>query len=216
MSGTLSPPTRRWYVPLCLASGLISLAISPNTVLADVTNLVSNGNFETPSAGSTFTEYRTGTNLGGWAVTGDSVDLLGIKYQAASGIQSLDLCGVAAGAVYQDLATVPGQGYVLTFAMAGNTDGSPVVKQLRVNWGDVAVDTPSFDTTGHNVSNMGWTYRSYDVVAASSVTRLTFTSLTAGMFGPAIDNVSVTVPEPSSLVLLALAAPMLFRRRRSQ
>jgi hypothetical protein len=67
------------------------------------------------------------------------------------------------------------------------------------------VDTPSFDVTGHTVTDMGWMYHTYDLTAESSVTRLQFTSLINTQWGPMIDDFRVTpVAEPALFVLLGV------------
>jgi len=69
-----------------------------------------------------------------------------------------------------------------------------------VSWGTSTVDTVTFDATGRSVTSMGWSYREYPVAASAAVTRLRFESLTAGSFGPVLDDVSVTTaggPAPS-------------------
>jgi len=187
---------------------LMVLSLSGSFALAD--NIVINGNFETPFAGQDFVMFQPGETFGGWTVTITWVDLVGTSVQAASGVQSVDLSGGSAGQIYQDLATVPGQTYELRFAMAGSgvvEQQPPLIKLMEVGWGTL-VDTRSFDITGHTVTDMGWTYHTYDLTAVSSITRLQFTSLIDTQWGPMIDDVSVTaVPEPATtlLVLLGIA-----------
>ena len=103
----------------------------------------------------------------------------------------MDLSGIDAGTVAQSVPTVPGQTYVLRFAMAGNPEGGPAVKQMRVRWGSEVVAEPTFDTTGHDDRHMGWVYLSYSVTADAGAVTLSFESLTGGVFGPALDDVTV-------------------------
>jgi choice-of-anchor C domain-containing protein len=156
-------------------------------------DIVTNGDFETPDAGPGWVVYHAGQTFGGWTVESGTVEHKGV-WQDARGRQSVDLTGVGAGAIYQDLATVPGQTYQLRFAMAGNPGGGPAVKRMEVWWGDTGVDTPSFDTTGRTSDDMGWRYQQYSVTATAAVTRLRFKSLIEGVWGPALDDVSVTRP----------------------
>jgi choice-of-anchor C domain-containing protein len=164
--------------------------IATNTPSSPPANVVTNGDFEVPNAGSSFVTYRAGQTFGGWVVESGSVDHVGRLWQAANGNQSVDLSGEGAGAIYQDLPTIPGQTYLLRFAMAGNPEGGPAIKRIEIWWDTTLVDTLSFDTTGRSKSSMGWVYHEYTVVATTNVTHLRFKSLTSGAFGPALDDVS--------------------------
>jgi choice-of-anchor C domain-containing protein len=193
-------------------------AVSPAVVHADL--IVSNGDFETPVVPApwpNYVEYNAGDNIDGWTVGFGSVDVMGPDRQAASGNQSVDLSGSAAGSIYQDLETEPGQSYLLRFAMAANPEGPPVIKTMEVDWGATVVDTPTSDSTNKTISDMGWTYLEYTVTATAATTRLQFVSLVDTAFGPEIDDVSVTptsaVPEPAALSLMGLGAAALLRRR---
>jgi hypothetical protein len=112
----------------------------------------------------------------------------------------MDMSGLdAAGTLRQSLPTTPGKTYVLDFAMAGNPGGPPT-KQMEVSWGGAVVDRPTFDnSTATTEQVMGWTRRRYVVSVPSSATGptdLTFQSLTAGSFGPALDDVRVAPQVP--------------------
>jgi hypothetical protein len=106
----------------------------------------------------------------------------------------VDLSGQsgAAGSIFQDLPTTPGQRYRLRFAMAGNPDAGPAIKQMNLFWDGGLLDSPSFDITGHTREQMGWVYHDHLVTASTSLTRLQFTSVTSSGFGPVIDDISVT------------------------
>ena len=92
-----------------------------------------NGSFEAPSAGGSFVGYGGGGNIGGWTVGGSGVDHIGGFWQAADGVQSVDLNGSDAGSVFQDLVTIPGGEYSTRFALAGNPFGFEA-KHLSVLW----------------------------------------------------------------------------------
>ncbi|HZN64500.1 MAG TPA: choice-of-anchor C family protein [Tepidisphaeraceae bacterium] len=153
-------------------------------------NVLTGGGFESPPVAGQFQTFGAGQQMGSWTVESGSVDLVA-GWQDAEGNQSVDLSGAGAGAIYLDLATVPGQNYVLRFAMAGNPEAGPAVKQMAVDFGGVRVAEPTFDTTGRNTSNMGWTRPGYLVTATGTTTRVRFASLTGGTAGPMLDDVSL-------------------------
>lgn len=183
-------------------------------------SIVVNGSFEAPIVqGSWDTYHAPSVAVSGWVLQSGSIDHIGGYWQAAEGVQSLDMNGntTAGGSIYQDLSTVAGQEYTLSFAIAGNPDGPPVVKTLEVKWGGGAVATVSSDTTGNTRANMGWETHSFTVVASGATSRLEFTSQDQGFYGAALDNVRVTaVPLPGTMsgaaALLAMVG--LVRRRR--
>jgi choice-of-anchor C domain-containing protein len=121
------------------------------------------------------------------------VDLTpGYYWEPAEGQQSVDLDGTCgAGVIYQDLNTSVSQTYSLRFALAGNPDGAPTIKEMEVWWGNSLVDRLTFDTTGRTRTSMGWGLHEYVVTATEASTRLRFKSLTPGCFGPVLDKVSV-------------------------
>ncbi|HEY9842561.1 MAG TPA: DUF642 domain-containing protein [Candidatus Obscuribacterales bacterium] len=157
----------------------------------DANNLVVNGGFETPDAGGGYNFYDS--SFDGWQVTSGSVDVVGTYWQAAVGNQSIDLSGYAPGAIEQAFNTQAGRAHRLTLCLAGNSEGGDPVKQVEVSWNGSRLGTLSFDTTGKSTDKMGWV--SYTLILpgsqVSSLSRLTLRSLTAGSYGPAVDNVSV-------------------------
>jgi choice-of-anchor C domain-containing protein len=166
-------------------------------------NLVIDGGFELPSITGTFTTYNPGA-MGGWTVVSGSVDLIHNYWQPAEGTQSLDTAGNISGKIQQTIATTIGTTYRLTFDMSGNPDGNPTIKSLFVTFGSVS-QTFNFDTTGITRANMGWTAMSWDVVATSSSSLLSFQDSGGTAYGSALDNVSlVAVPEPATVVAGAL------------
>jgi choice-of-anchor C domain-containing protein len=162
-----------------------------------------NGGFE-GAFSSTFQTLGTGsTAITGWTVSSGSVDWINTYWQPAAGSYSLDLSGDEAGSISQQLTGLSvGQRYRIKFAVAGNPDNAPTVKSLNVS---AAVDnqTFTFDVTGNSRADMGWLYNSFDFVAGSTSTMLSFQSSTTTAFGPALDDVSISaVPLPASALLL--------------
>jgi choice-of-anchor C domain-containing protein len=167
---------------------------------AGTTELVVNGGFERPTAPPAgYATYNAGNGFSGWTVATGDVDVVNTNYYAsATGVQSLDLNGYGRGEIFQDVTTIPGQGYRLSFALAANPvpragSGLPI-KQVEVKWGTNVIATLSHDITGYTAENVGWRQFTF-VVTGSGSDRLSFASLTDGNAGPAIDDVSVTAED---------------------
>ena len=196
-----------------IISRAATVAVAALTVIAapaaHAQNLVTNGSFEQQVLSGIGLSYFAGsTALTGWTV-GGAIDHVRTLWQPADGDQSVDLSALTVGSISQSLATIPGDQYAITFAMAGNPEGAPTVKSMDISFGTTALPTQTFSTAGTSVSNMGWETRTFFVTATTANTTLTFTSLTAN-FGPALDNVSVVVvPEAGTLALLGVGCSVL-------
>ena len=156
-------------------------------------NLITNGSFEIgQDPGSTYiTLGLNSTAINNWVVTDDNIDYIGGYWQPSDGNRSLDLDGTQPGAIAQSFNTTVGGRYWVKFDLAGNPEGSPTIKTMRVEAGGQSADF-TFDKTGKNRSNMGWTPQSWQFTATATQTTLQFSSLTNGTgFGPALDNVRV-------------------------
>ncbi len=203
---------------LLMVSCVIAGLAMSDAVLAGPT-IVANGSFEDgPAVSGPFVSFGQGSGaIPGWTVTAGSVDYIATYWESSDGSRSLDLSGSAAGAILQDLTTTPGATYLVSFDLAGNPAGGPPVKEVRVGAG-TKWEIFTFDNTGASRDDMNWTTKSWSFVATDEVTPLEFRSLTAGVWGPALDNVVVTfvVPAPGALVLGSLGcglAGWLCRRR---
>ncbi len=184
---------------------LIALGVV-NAVPAQAANLVTNGGFETG-------------DFSGWTLSGtdSSPSLNGIYY----GVDDVDANTGAYGAFFgpvggvltlaQTLATTPGAGYTITFALRQDTDPSPgylnsLSVQLGTSTAYSATNIPAEDYTLYTV------YGS----SSSSASPLRFNLRNDGGYF-SLDDVSVTAgtPEPASFLLVtpALAAAFLLRRR---
>lgn len=190
------------------ATGAIVLALAVGGA-AHAANLVSDGDFTTPSGGATFTTYSAGSSFGPWTVTSGSIDLIGGYWQnPTTPGGSVDVDGVQPGAFDQSIATGTGE-YKLTFDLSGNPDGPPPTKTLQVTVGS-ATQTYTYTIGTNTHANMMYDPESL-VFHATGPTTLTFTSLdgAGSPFGPVVGNVSITaVPEPASwaLMLVGLGA----------
>lgn len=193
---------------LLMATFIIALCVPAHA------NLLPNGSFEFASVdpGGSFVTLGTGsTAITGWTVTGHSIDYIGGYWQASDGSRSIDLSGSGLGGIELTTGfdTSIDLEYMVTFDMAGNPDGLPLIKELEVQAGDFT-GTFSFDSTGSTRNAMGWEQRSFTFTATDTTTVLSFRSILNGAadpyFGAALDNVCVTaVPDASMMLLLGPA-----------
>lgn len=141
------------------------------------------------------------TMIPGWVVSAGNIDWEGdplCGWVPSQGNFSLDLVGIAAGGIggiQQTFDTVPGVTYKVSFDLAGNYGGLPVVKPLTVTVAGVT-QTCTFDTTGRSAFNMGWTKKHFRFVAGSTSTTINFVSDVSALgglnnAGAALDNVKV-------------------------
>jgi choice-of-anchor C domain-containing protein len=200
----------RCVVALAIFFGAISAA--------SAASLLVNGSFEDGSEDPDDTPagYLAlgvgSTAITGWEVFNNPVEWIGYLWAASDGTNSVDLDGSFASGIRQTFATTPGETYVVTFDMAGNLSGSPVIKPLRIS-ADGQFATFTVDTTDHQ----GITYvqQSWSFVADDASATLEFRSLTDDItqnpggvqgYGAVIDNVSAAaVPAPPAIWLLASA-----------
>jgi choice-of-anchor C domain-containing protein len=221
-STSICSPRRHWSW-LVATTFVLALAVDANAV-----NLVTNGSFESPSVSGDHVMISAvdSVSIPGWVVdeAGTSVDLAQGVWFDADGFQSVDMNGIVAGSLYQDLATTAGVKYTIRFALAGNAFGQDD-KRLEVLWDGAQIADVTFDQLPeHNHINMGWSYHQLMATASGSSTRLTFHSLTGPMdsmagflswYGPVIDDVSVeAVPEPSAALLAVFVAVLAAPWRR--
>jgi choice-of-anchor C domain-containing protein len=168
-------------------------------------NLVSDGDFSSPSGGATFATYSSGS-IGPWTVGGGGVDLIGGYWQDPAGTSgSVDLDGNAPGSISQALSLTSGE-YLLSFYLSGNPDGAPPLKSLDVTLssGAIPASTTYSYTTGTNThTDMEYVLETYEF-SATGPTTLTFASADVGTpYGPVIGDVIVSaVPEPATWSML--------------
>ncbi len=184
--------------------------------------LIINGSFEQPIVPvGNFTVFTTGsTDVTGWTVVGPQVAVVntnyntnGITFQSQDGNQWLDLSGLfsnsTADGVTQDVATVIGRPYELSFYVGSATDNNQFFAStvdLSINGGA----RMSFTNPIAPTDRLDWELFTVPFTATGATTNLTF------FFGGepnnnvgALDNVSLAplasaVPEPSALVLLGI------------
>jgi choice-of-anchor C domain-containing protein len=203
----------------CVAA-LVSLAFGLVAMIghAGETNLVTNGGFEAPDGVANYQLFGTGMSMDGWTIEQGTVEIVASTYwQSAEGRQSLDLNGVGdmIGTISQDIATTPGQRYRIRFALAGNPEGGPNIKSLKLSWVGKELEQLQFDITAHSTTNMGWEYHEYVVYASSTTSRLRFHSTSSGFCGPALDDISLTPLDPSASSALPTSPPRAAARSSS-
>lgn len=146
-------------------------------------NLIVNGTFDNPMApAGNFATEGAGRTVPGWVVAGNVDVISGSFWQPSPGSQqSLQLCSTIEGSVTQAVKTTPGTTYLLQWYMAGNYQGPPTVKTMHVYWDGRLVDAPTFNTTGHSSTSMGWAHMAISVTATGPTSSVEF----ADALGPA-------------------------------
>jgi choice-of-anchor C domain-containing protein len=174
-----------------LTAGLAATLVLPAP--ASAAGPVFHDGFESPKVSGQLQRLPAGSHIGPWTVTAGNVDLstAGL-WQTPEGRQSIDLDGDANGAVATTVTTRPLTTYRITFALAGNPAAAPLIKTGEVRVNGRPVHRFTSDTRLTSLSRMGFTTRTFYVVALSRQLRLEFASTTrpAG-WGPVIDDVRV-------------------------
>ena len=163
-----------------------------------------NGSFENPPIPGPGNQNHVAPSIfGGWTVESSEVDRPP-DWDAADGLILLDMHGNSAssqGIIYQDIPTVPGVVYQLSFAFSANPI-SPIPTTFDAFWAGVLQGSQLFDPAavpGLTFTNLTWAYTNYPVVGSGN-DRLRFASTTApSSFGPLLDDVRLS-PIGSALV----------------
>lgn len=180
-------------------------------------NIVVNGGFELPAVPA----IGQFGSIPGWTLdalsVGNTIEIqntalgLGPAYEAS---QYCELNSTGTTGIYQDLTTIPGMKYSVSYAHSprpGVTDNL-----LHFSWDGGLVDT--VNANGIFNSNAVWTLHTYTLTATGSITRIEFDDLgdPNNSLGTFVDAVNVElVPEPGSLWALAVPAiGCAFGRRR--
>jgi hypothetical protein len=161
------------------------------------TNIVQNGNFESAKNGN------GAYGPADWNFTGDG----GFVWSPLGGINNsvyVGLADLSQANMYQDLSTISGQTYLLTFYMRGIV-GQRTNVAANVFWNSQQVG--SF-TLSLNFTN--WMFESLIIVGGTgSESRLEFSDPNPEFLG--LDDVSVVaIPEPSVTALVSFVATVLF------
>jgi CSLREA domain-containing protein len=196
--------------------------------LSVAVNVVDNGSFEfgapddgTGGAPAGVTRLAPGAEiLNGWTIEHDAdnplnsaeVDWTGSRWSAKEGNRSLELAGgPSAGAIHQDLPTIAGNDYTVSFYYSANPErlfGSPPAEcgaggtpQFNAMWaGSVLTPSPIQYTASNTAGAMNYQNATFVVTAPAATTQLRFASANSVNTGCGIviDNVTVTpvIPAP--------------------
>ncbi|MDP3748972.1 MAG: choice-of-anchor C family protein [Phenylobacterium sp.] len=190
-----------------LCGAAVMAAVSLGSTAATAAAII-NGSFEVgvpiPPGGFVSVGALDSTSITGWTVGGGGVDYIGTYWEAADGERSVDLSMLSEGSVSQTITTVAGVTYKVSFALAGNPDG-PDESKIAVT--SISGSLPQIDfftvTPAHTHASMGWLYYDYTFKAFDATSTLVFASATDTPYGPALDNVSISVvPEPATWAMM--------------
>lgn len=155
------------------------------------------GGFDNGAATGNVTAMGAGsTGLPGWTIGGGGIDYVYTAYfQAASGSSySVDLNNWSPGSISQSFDTQPGVQYKVGFSLSGNPYCGLSVRSVRVTAVNIKDQDYSYDmaANGTTAADMRWVRQQFIFTANSATTTLTFSSLSNGACGPALDSVTVS------------------------
>ncbi|MBV6457568.1 MAG: hypothetical protein HONBIEJF_00681 [Fimbriimonadaceae bacterium] len=194
-------------------------------------SLVTNGSFESPGfAGSHLIVLPGDPSITGWTIAGDGRDIV-LHHApdvgnatgnptfnfAQDGDYYLDLSGTGSphATIYQDLTTVVNTSYKLSFYIGATNENAPA-PTINVQLDGTSSLLNTTLTPSAPGTNIIWTLQTFNFVADSTTTRLSFCGTSALDDNASfVDNVSVeVVPEPASLLAVSAGLAALSRRRR--
>ena len=168
----------------------------PELVCVPGINLLKNGSFEFPEVtnSSKWQLFPSGTALlewiVGWVSTAPSMPpeieiQEGVLIAASDGDQSVELDSVAPTYIFQEVGTLPGYEYTLTFDFATRPNTPEEDNRLEVLINDVSVKTVSSDSSL-------WQEKTHNFVATTNLTEIKFVDVGIdNSLGTFLDNVSL-------------------------
>ncbi|QEA12499.1 hypothetical protein [Comamonas flocculans] len=185
---------------------------------AQASNIVVNGSFENPVVASgsfVYTDF-----LPGWKMTGDAMVEVrnNVAGQAYDQDNYVELDSTKNMSIWQDLATVIGQTYQISFMYSPRMNQPASTNPIAVTWNGVALPGSPYTGTGGSTGNE-WVMYTFNVVADSVLSTLKFSAGgTSDSFGGGLDAVSVSaVPLPGAALLFgsAMLGAGVLRRRKA-
>lgn len=204
------------YKVLMAAVAAMTLATAAQAVT------IINGSFEDGADPDVFAALAGGdtVSLVGWTVQPSGVDYIGSYWVASDGSRSLDMSALDGGQITQRLTGLTvGKTYTVGFDLSGNPTGGNTTRRLTVSATGGAPETFVYSMgAGNSLTDMRWQRFGYSFIASAEVQDLQFLSQEHNAFGPALDNVTVSVvPEPAvwGLMLFGFSLVGLAVRRRA-
>jgi hypothetical protein len=176
-----------------------ALFLSFATLSLHASNIVVNGSFELPALANP--SWSLFDSIPGWSLaSGPAIEVQNhVAGNPFDGNQFVELDSTAESAIFQDLPTLAGVQYYLSFAFSPRP--GVAVNSMGVLWNGSSVTT--VNATGTGLLDTSWTVYTFTVTASSTTTRLQFSGLgPSDSLGEYVDAVSVEqTPEPSSIML---------------
>ena len=175
------------------------LFLSFATLSLRASNIVVNNSFELPALSNP--SWSPFSTIPGWSLaSGPAIEVQNhVAGNPFDGNQFVELDSTAESAIFQELPTIAGVQYYLSFAFSPRP--GVAVNSMGVLWGGSPVTT--VNATGTGLLDTSWTVYTFTVLATQTTTRLQFSGLgPSDTLGEYVDAVSVeTTPEPSSVLL---------------
>jgi len=176
------------------------LAFTALPTLANAANLIANGSFEQDSqAAGTWGIYA---DLTGWTGVNNIELRNNVAGQASDGVNFVELDTDSNNSMFQEVATVIGATYYLTFDYSGRTGVPSESNPIDAFWNGTSL-THIFSSGIGEIGNH-WTTVGFYVVGTGN-DRLSFSaSGISDSYGGSLDNVTLiaAVPEPETYAMM--------------
>ncbi|AOY86845.1 PEP-CTERM sorting domain-containing protein [Marinobacter salinus] len=188
-------------------TALSALTLSLAVAAPASANLIVNGSFEDPDVASGAWKSFDASEVPGW--DGSRIEIWD-NYNGETAYEGSQFAELnsdpgtgTAFSIFQDIATVIGQAYDMSFAYQARRSDTEVFAFSVIPEGSA---TLSWQLSNHTTD--GWKLFSNSFVATAINTRIMFTSVVpeTGTIGNFLDDVKVTVavPEPGTIAMLSL------------